>query len=204
MAVTGLVLAGGKSSRMKTNKADLLLGNKTLQQHSVELLKSIGLSDVVISRNTGGENTNYLTDIYPHQGPLGGIYSALKYTSNDLLVTAVDMPLVNKALLVNLLNFYKSHDYSTHHCSPNIVHYCDFPLPHYIKNNRHTLQYLSSVLTITNSNRSIKQFIKKCGGVALQSKQQQLLSNINTPAQYTALCALHDSKPLKQEATIYD
>lgn len=192
MTVTGLVLAGGKSSRMKTNKAELLFGDKTLQQHSVDLLHSVGLSEVLISRNGC---PNYLADIYPNKGPLGGIYSALKHTTNDLLVVAIDMPLLNSALLTRLVNFYQ---HKMHTETMNLVHFSDFPLPIYIKNNQVTQDYLFSVLSVTDSNLSIKQFIKTCQGESLESAQTNAFSNINTPVQYKQLCKAHGIKEFNQ------
>ncbi|MGO2478537.1 MAG: molybdenum cofactor guanylyltransferase [Pseudoalteromonas sp.] len=229
MAVTGLVLAGGKSSRMNTDKADLFFFDKTFQLHSVDLLTSVGVDEVLISRNENNlsiehiqgsdigstylKNTDikggYLKDVYPNAGPLGGIYSALKQTSNDLLVAAVDMPLVNKPLLEELLSFFKSHKNKCHaqNKALNLVHYRDFPLPIYIKNNMLTRDYLHSILTTANSNRSIKQFIKACDGLALEqleSNQIQALSNINTPAQYDALCKAHGINKFKKEVISHD
>lgn len=201
MAVTGLVLAGGKSSRMKTNKADLLFCDKTLQQRSVDLLASVGLSDVLISRNTPNNDGYYLPDIYPNRGPLGGIYSALKHTPNDLLVVAIDMPLLNRTLLTRLLHFNQQ---KIHNKTIHTAHFSHFPLPVYIKNNHVTQGYLRSTLTASNSNCSIKHFIKTCGGVSLESMQEQAFSNINTPIQYSALCQAHGTNQFNKEVINYD
>lgn len=197
MAVTGLVLAGGKSSRMKTDKADLLFGDKTLQQRSVDLLHSVGLSEVLISRNGCHANADYLADIYPNKGPLGGIYSALKHTTNDLLVVAIDMPLLNSALLTRLLNFYQQKMHIKTMC---LAHFSDFPLPIYIKNNPVTQHYLLSVLSATDSNLSIKQFIKACQAESLASSEIDAFSNINTPEQYSQLCKARGSNQFNKRS----
>lgn len=47
---TGIILAGGKSSRMKTDKAVMTLGNKTLTEHIFLLLKSF-CNQILISTN---------------------------------------------------------------------------------------------------------------------------------------------------------
>lgn len=202
MAVTGLVLAGGKSSRMKTNKAELLFGDKTLQQRSVDLLHSVGLSDVLISRNGCHANADYLPDIYPNRGPLGGIYSALKHTANDLLVVAIDMPLLNRALLTRLLNFYEQQ--KIHNKTMNLAHFSQFPLPIYINNNQVTQHYLRATLSAIDSNCSIKQFIKTCHGESLASSQTDAFSNINTPVQYSQLCKTHGINQFKKEVINHD
>ena len=69
----GVVLAGGQSSRMGSDKANLILKNKTLLQNACELLTAAGASDVLISRNVQSTTAQYIADIYPGSGPLGGL-----------------------------------------------------------------------------------------------------------------------------------
>ena len=86
---TGVVLAGGQSSRMGSDKANLILKNKTLLQNACELLTAAGASDVLISRNVQSATAQYIADIYPGSGPLGGIYSTLMATEQDILVLSL-------------------------------------------------------------------------------------------------------------------
>ena len=101
---TGVVLAGGKSSRMGTDKADLVLKNKTLLHNACDLLKDAGAKNILISRNiinplkssshyspSDYPSEKYVKDIYPNSGPLGGIYSTLIATEHDLLIIAVEV-----------------------------------------------------------------------------------------------------------------
>lgn len=95
------VLAGGKSSRMGTNKAFLDFGGQSLLQHSLATLKLV-CDDVVIVGDPDlfAEFGLVVSDLFPGCGPLGGIHAALKNSSADLnLLLAVDMPLVSPALL---------------------------------------------------------------------------------------------------------
>lgn len=99
------VLAGGKSSRMGTNKAFLDFGGETLLSRSLAALKSVS-DDVIIVGAPAlfAEFGPVISDLFPGCGPLGGIHAALKHSSADLnLMLAVDMPFVSPELLSFLL-----------------------------------------------------------------------------------------------------
>ena len=97
----GFILAGGRSSRMGTDKAFLKLGNHTLLESAISVICSVS-PDVAIV----GDPDNFsaygtvIEDIYRGAGPLAGIHAALQYSSADLnLVIAVDLPFVSTELL---------------------------------------------------------------------------------------------------------
>jgi len=102
----GFVLAGGKSSRMGTNKAFLDFGGQTLLRRALPSLKSV-CDDVRIVGDPA-VFTDFglvIQDLFPGCGPLGGIHAALKQSSADLnLMLAVDMPFVSTELLRFLLS----------------------------------------------------------------------------------------------------
>ncbi|MBA6365296.1 NTP transferase domain-containing protein, partial [Colwellia sp. BRX8-8] len=108
----GVVLAGGKSSRMGSNKA-LLMRNKTavngkenMLSFSKNLLKNIGINNIVVSGNIDGADVNsenFVTDQFAELGPMGGIYSVIKkYQPKSLLILPVDLPLMTKETLAQL------------------------------------------------------------------------------------------------------
>lgn len=107
--ITGIILAGGKSSRMQTNKALLKLGDKTVIEIVAAKLKSI-FNDVLISANDSKDydflNLPVVNDIFIGKGPLGGIHSALKYSSTQKnFFISCDMPLISSELIKYLINF---------------------------------------------------------------------------------------------------
>ena len=171
---TGVVLAGGQSSRMGSDKANLILKNKTLLQNACELLTAAGASDVLISRNVQSATAQYIADIYPGSGPLGGIYSTLMATEQDILVTAVDMPLVN------------SH-FQTNQPQIHAWHFENEPLPLYIRNTQSVKRHLKQLLINVNSHKSIKQFTRSIGVQTLKCNKAHALVNTNTPAQFKAV-----------------
>lgn len=105
-----VVLAGGKSSRMGQDKALILFNEKPLLLHIANILQEVN-SKVYISGKKGAYNSfpyPQIADVYPEKGPLGGIYSALEYCKDDILVCPCDMPFINTYVLYFLLLNYDS------------------------------------------------------------------------------------------------
>jgi molybdopterin-guanine dinucleotide biosynthesis protein A len=102
--LTVAVMAGGKSSRMGTDKSFVRLLGKPLIEHVLERLDEVGAEETLLITNRLDDYA-YLglpmyTDVLPDKGSLGGIYTAVYYSSSDYtLVVACDMPFVNPALL---------------------------------------------------------------------------------------------------------
>lgn len=108
--ITGIILAGGKSSRMQVDKALLKLGDKTVIEIVAAKLKSI-FNEVLISANDSKEydflKLPIVNDVFIGKGPLAGIHSALKYSSTEKnFIISCDMPLVS----VELINFISSYN----------------------------------------------------------------------------------------------
>lgn len=108
--ITGIILAGGKSSRMQVDKALLKLGDKTVIEIIASKLKII-FNDVLISANDYKEynflNLPIVKDVFYGKGPLSGIHSALKYSSTEKnFIISCDMPLVS----VELINFISNYN----------------------------------------------------------------------------------------------
>lgn len=103
----GVVLAGGRSSRMGQDKALMAWQGKPLVTHALDLLRPQVEELLII-----GDPATYghlgpltLADDWPGQGPLGGILTALRYALNDdLIVLACDMPNLNGRFLERLVS----------------------------------------------------------------------------------------------------
>jgi len=102
----GLVLAGGKSSRMKTDKSKLVYHDKTQEEYCFELLSEY-CDKVFISyaeKKTDSNNFPVIFDSVFNIGATGGILSALKaYPNTPFLVLACDMPYVDKKTIETLI-----------------------------------------------------------------------------------------------------
>jgi len=96
MNLKGMVLAGGQSRRFGTDKAMAKIGDCTLIEKAVTLLKEIDSEPLVMtnaSRDYSFLNCRVEKDIIPEKGPLGGIYTACGlYPETSLLVITCDMP----------------------------------------------------------------------------------------------------------------
>lgn len=114
MDASGIVLAGGHSSRMGRNKAMLQYNAETIIERTVrELQKEV--SDIIIAVNdtlkyhiSGAVN---IPDVYPDSGPLGGIHAGLlqaKY--RHAFVISCDMPLFSAWLAGYLLDRSPGYD----------------------------------------------------------------------------------------------
>lgn len=95
--VTGFVLAGGKSSRMGTDKAILSLHGNTLLEQTKAILEQVCAKVFILgSRAPYGQFGECIEDIFVDCGPLGGIHAALSGSSTPYsLITAVDTPFIN-------------------------------------------------------------------------------------------------------------
>lgn len=98
----GFVLAGGKSSRMKTDKAFLKIGENTFLENAVEILK-LNCKQVRIVLNQSQthfieklpKKTEHIFDYFENRGALGGIHAALKNCKTEFaVILAVDLPFV--------------------------------------------------------------------------------------------------------------
>ncbi|MDQ3100895.1 MAG: molybdenum cofactor guanylyltransferase [Bacteroidota bacterium] len=102
---TGVVLAGGKSSRMGKDKALIEINGRTLLDHALDKLQA-RVSDLLVigdPQKYGHVGPFVIADEAPDQGPLIGLITAMRYASNDrLLVLACDMPNVTDRLLERL------------------------------------------------------------------------------------------------------
>jgi molybdenum cofactor guanylyltransferase len=103
--VAAFILAGGKSTRMGTDKAFVVLDGRTLLARALESARTV-TSEVRIvgSAEKFAAFAPVVEDIFPGCGPLGGIHAALRTSPSELnLMLAVDLPFVSFALLQFLL-----------------------------------------------------------------------------------------------------
>ncbi len=99
----GLVLTGGKSTRMGTNKSELEYHGKPQKEFVKELLEDRGMETFYSVRKDQG-NIDEIHDAFFNLGPFGGICSAFQKDPNSAwMVLATDLPFVNEDLIKLLL-----------------------------------------------------------------------------------------------------
>ena len=158
--IAGVVLAGGRSSRMGQNKALLDYQGKPLIEHMMEILKRSGIKKVFISGDVDGYDC--FSDPVPFTGPAEAIKSIIKRLSGytGYLFVPVDMPLLKPEML-HLLLQQKEGGY-----------FIDWPLPAFI-----TPPYPES------EKKSVQGLLDDCGiyPVALPDLLSSSMKNANTP-----------------------
>jgi len=135
----GVVLAGGKSSRMGQDKASLQREKQDMLSYSMSLLKAAGSSQVLVS---GGEQG--IDDLVANLGPLGGIQSIIKqFKPQALLILPVDLPLMTSVELATLKQVGE--------LSNQACYFTDNYLPLYLPVNAFVEQFFKQLLTKPHS-----------------------------------------------------
>ncbi len=102
--IKGLVLTGGKSTRMGKDKSELEYHGKPQKEFVKNLLENQGFETYYSVQNNNGSN-NEIHDTFFNLGPFGGICSAFQKDPNSAwAVLATDLPFVNEDLMELLLS----------------------------------------------------------------------------------------------------
>jgi len=193
--VAGIVLAGGLSSRMGVDKAQLLLEKQTLLSRNVSLLSALSLSDIFVSGLYNGFQC--IEDINPSLGPLGGIHACVDRLYNDydaLFVIPVDMPLLGADECSYLMQQFAKYPQGT------FYEQSTFPmlLPLTVQLQNYLLEALASP---HNKQRSLYRLLKtlKLQPISYQISESFRFQNSNTPEQWAdCLETYHSIKESKE------
>ncbi len=107
IGVTGVVLAGGDSSRFPVDKGLISVGGERIIDRTLGLFREM-FTEVIVSTNRPEHyfltGARLIGDVFPAKGPMGGIFSALLNAAADrIFVAACDMPFLNPALISHLV-----------------------------------------------------------------------------------------------------
>ncbi|MDO9261748.1 MAG: NTP transferase domain-containing protein [Flavobacteriaceae bacterium] len=178
--LNGLVLVGGKSERMGTDKSSLNYFGTTQREYLFDLLQKVVAGDVYISSRKEQDisHQNIIPDTFLGLGPFGGICSAfMQHPNHAFLVVATDLPFVDE----NLLNLLISKRNPTKIATTFIGKNNPFPEPLITiwepKSYPILLQYLSMGYTCPR-----KVLINS--EVELVTIDENFLRNINTPDEF--------------------
>jgi molybdopterin-guanine dinucleotide biosynthesis protein A len=114
MDATGLLLAGGKSSRMGANKAMLPMSKGiNIQNIAAELAKAAG--KVLLITNSPADyaflDLPAIQDEYKGLGPLAGLHAGLAASNTEtVFISACDMPFVKAAVMAEMLGNLGEHE----------------------------------------------------------------------------------------------
>lgn len=109
--LSGVILAGGKSTRFGKDKSRLEISGKRVIDHLVEILGAFPFQSlaIVTAQGKGRDWPKDVPALFDDQeglGPLGGIATALRHLAAGILVTACDMPCLSVPTVEWLLSHY--------------------------------------------------------------------------------------------------
>ena len=105
------ILAGGASSRMGTDKSQLVLGQQIFTERIAGTLFAVTDSVTLVGRALDDSSLPKVPDIYPHWGALGGLHAALAACRREwAIVVACDLPFVTRDLLLFLASLRLDHE----------------------------------------------------------------------------------------------
>jgi molybdopterin-guanine dinucleotide biosynthesis protein A len=113
--MTGIILAGGKNTRMGATKAFLTINGTRLIDTILKVYRNI-FPEIIIVTNDPLDYTEFsdvvvVTDIYKEKKALGGIYTGLFYASCEYsFVIACDMPFINIDFILYMTKLTGKHD----------------------------------------------------------------------------------------------
>ncbi len=177
-ATVGVVLAGGRSSRMGRDKAMLTWRGDTLLAHMQQCLRLSGVTRVVVSG--AYPHCDAIPDQFADLGPLGGLASiAAALPDATLLVVPVDMPLIS----ADALQYLREAPVAACAC------FEDQPLPLRLRLDAASRQVLAALLDGPASGRSLRALHTALQGerLALPAQWRTQLQDADTPADWRAI-----------------
>jgi len=100
--ITGIILAGGRSSRMGSDKALMPFNNQTFLEHVIQALHPLVDDILIVSNNPEHGKFNYerISDSIADAGPMAGIHAGLTHSKTETnLVLSCDVPLIQTSVL---------------------------------------------------------------------------------------------------------
>lgn len=183
--MTGIILAGGKSSRMGKDKSFILFSGRPLIEVLIDKISPL-FKDLIIVTNKPYLYQKYdirtEVDIVKDSGPLAGIYTGLVSSRDSYnFIFACDMPFLNQDLIQYMVEETKGGDYDVvvpeykGRLQPLCAIYskkCIEPIENELsRNNLKIRDFLQYVKVRVINEKEISRFISS----------QSLFANINTP-----------------------
>ncbi|MBI4925460.1 MAG: molybdenum cofactor guanylyltransferase [Bdellovibrio sp.] len=187
-SVFGIVLAGGKSTRMGLDKRFLAFREKLLIEHAIDLLKHTLGENALIYISGKCDGFAYIDDEISGLGPIGGIYSVMNCLRKEwiskrsfLLFIPVDMPLLTKDVLQNIV-FDSNKD---------VICFDHYELPIYLRADERVFDVLTKIYNSKNHHYcSIKELLRHLNILRIKTSPlfQSSFVNANTPQEFAHMC----------------
>lgn len=172
--ITGIILSGGKSSRMGENKSLLKIGKITVIERVVNLMRSLFERVIIICNEPDlylNLNVEIFTDIYCNVGPLAGIHSGLNHSKTEKnFIISCDIPLMNTEMIKSIIEFSEDLDIVVPRADGFIQNLCGlYP--------KKTLVKIEEIISndLSMENRSDKQEKRQCKMTSLINSYPSLI-----------------------------
>jgi molybdopterin-guanine dinucleotide biosynthesis protein A len=195
--ITGIILAGGRSSRMGKDKGLCDFKGKALVSYAIDTLKPL-CGHMMISANHFPEKyaefeLPVIADEIKNIGPMGGIYSCLKKSNTrHNLILSCDTPFVNTAVFQHLLKTLTNEQVLT----PAHETFLIEPLSAY-----YNINVIGNIATaIRNKQFKMMDLFKQVRFKSVNMDEtlpfftDYLFLNLNTPEDLEKANALHDEE----------
>lgn len=105
---TVAILIGGDSSRMGTDKATFEVEGVAMANRVAQAAADAGAQEILLVGGTQAKAKKltgaWKKDLYPGEGPLGGVITAMKSAHNDaVVVLSCDMPFITGSVITSLV-----------------------------------------------------------------------------------------------------
>ena len=196
--MTGVILAGGESTRMGKNKAFIEINGKRIIDRTVSLFREI-FDDVLLVTNTPLDyielKVRIVTDLVSGKGSLGGIYTGLFFSSSPkAFFVGCDMPFLDRRVIQYFLGLAQTADIVVQRTK-------DYWQPLHAIYPRTLLKPIERLLQ-QGELKIIKAYqgmrVREVTGEELKPFDPDLhtLSNINTPEELKKLLETYPNTPL--------
>lgn len=193
-ALFGLVLAGGASTRMRTDKAALEYGGQPQLRRAFEMLSKVCAATFVSVRPDQRDDPAraaypQIVDRQPGIGPIAGISAALlEHPKAAWLVLACDLPFLTEGTLQNLIVHRDPHKLATAYKSTHDG------LPEPLCAIWEPAAREAVLASIASGKQCPRKFLINADVVLLDLPERQALDNVNTREEFSAaVAALGDS-----------
>lgn len=195
MNQAAVILTGGKSSRMGTDKALLHIGEKTFTEEIYRRLKrnfdNIVLSVSAIDKYAGlNLKAEQVEDVYQSIGPMGGIYSVLKNTGYDqIFVVGVDNPFISEKAVKTIMDLGQGYDIcliekENGRLQPLFAMYGNSCIPYMEQMIAKKIYKMTELCALAKTRTvSVQELEEKSG-----EKLEDTLINLNTMEDYLKYC----------------
>ena len=186
--ITGIIIAGGKSSRMGTDKGFLEFKGKPFISYSIDALSPYVDDIIIVSNDYKYDvfNLKRVNDCIENAGPLAAVYSGLLHSkTEDNIILSCDIPLINKGLINKIINQFDDQF--------DIIQ---------VKNNSKSMPLIAAykkrclskcMQLLIDGERRLRVAVKhfKTKTIPLELHLQQCTMNVNTPNEFQTLKTMY-------------